>query len=638
MARAAGRRSDWRGPGVDAAGKRCIGAEERELAARLARARPTRGPSLHARRRPDVSRAGAHSTRSRAASPTHPARGSLAGGTDVGLWVTKQQRALGDARSTSARVAELRAIDRSADGCVEIGAAAPLDRRVRGARDRVAGARRGLGALRLGADPQRRHAGRQRRQRLADRRFDAGADRARRGSRAAAPGGDRARDAARGLLPRLPADGARAGRVPAARPCPAPRGRSTLLRAYKVSKRHDQDISAVFVAFRARPRRRRASRAARIGFGGMAATPRRATATEARARRAAPGREATARAAGEVLDDRVHADLRPARRAPPTGGSCSRACCWRCWLETGAGARRRCAAARPATSRPESAESPPPMDAPLRTPSPAPPSRTTRPGCTSPAPPRYTDDLPEPAGTLHARARHRARWRTGALARRRPRRGARRARRRRRDRRRPTCRGANDVGPIVARRPDPRRRRSAVRRPAGVRRARRRSSRRARAAARLARFDIEPLPAMPHHRRGAAPPSRTCCRRRTSRAATPAAALAARAAPARRHAARAAARTTSTSRARSRSRCRGEDGGMLRPLLDAAPGRGPAHRRRTRSASPTTDVTVECRRMGGGFGGKETQMSQFACLAAVARAAHRPGGQAAARPRRRHGR
>ena len=29
------------------------------------------------------------------------------------------------------------------------------------------------------------------------------------------------------------------------------------------------------------------------------------------------------------------------------------------------------------------------------------------------------------------------------------------------------------------------------------------------------------------------------------------------------------------------------------------------------------DVVVECRRMGGGFGGKETQMSQFACVAAL---------------------
>ncbi|MBU6436382.1 MAG: molybdopterin-dependent oxidoreductase, partial [Betaproteobacteria bacterium] len=33
---------------------------------------------------------------------------------------------------------------------------------------------------------------------------------------------------------------------------------------------------------------------------------------------------------------------------------------------------------------------------------------------------------------------------------------------------------------------------------------------------------------------------------------------------------------------------------------------------------PAHDVTVECRRMGGGFGGKESQSAVFACLAAVA--------------------
>src|SRR3546814_9549239 len=32
---------------------------------------------------------------------------------------------------------------------------------------------------------------------------------------------------------------------------------------------------------------------------------------------------------------------------------------------------------------------------------------------------------------------------------------------------------------------------------------------------------------------------------------------------------------------------------------------------------PLNAVTVECRRMGGGFGGKETQAAQFACIAAV---------------------
>ncbi|MFO1303586.1 MAG: xanthine dehydrogenase molybdopterin binding subunit [Burkholderiales bacterium] len=33
---------------------------------------------------------------------------------------------------------------------------------------------------------------------------------------------------------------------------------------------------------------------------------------------------------------------------------------------------------------------------------------------------------------------------------------------------------------------------------------------------------------------------------------------------------------------------------------------------------PAHDIVVECRRMGGGFGGKETQMSLFACVAALA--------------------
>ena len=42
-------------------------------------------------------------------------------------------------------------------------------------------------------------------------------------------------------------------------------------------------------------------------------------------------------------------------------------------------------------------------------------------------------------------------------------------------------------------------------------------------------------------------------------------------------------------------------------------------------ASPLHAVTVECRRMGGGFGGKETQAAQFACIAAIlARRTGRP--------------
>ncbi len=53
-----------------------------------------------------------------------------------------------------------------------------------------------------------------------------------------------------------------------------------LLRAYKISKRYDQDISAVFACFALVVEDGRIVHA-RIGCGGVAAVPKRATATEA---------------------------------------------------------------------------------------------------------------------------------------------------------------------------------------------------------------------------------------------------------------------------------------------------------------------------------------------------------------------
>ncbi|HXX83829.1 MAG TPA: xanthine dehydrogenase small subunit [Casimicrobiaceae bacterium] len=72
------------------------------------------------------------------------------------------------------------------------------------------------------------------------------------------------------------------------------------LRTYKISKRFDQDISAVCGAFRLTLERGKIAEA-RVAFGGMAATPKRAAAAE----RALAGREwseATARAAMAALD------------------------------------------------------------------------------------------------------------------------------------------------------------------------------------------------------------------------------------------------------------------------------------------------------------------------------------------------
>ena len=318
--------SDWRGPGVDAAGKRCIGAEERELAARLARlARPEglcythAGQTYHA---PATLDALAQCV------ADHPAARLLAGGTDVGLWVTKQQRSLGDLIHTG-RVPELRAIDRNVDGW-SIGAAAPLEpafaalatewpelteawERFASVPIRNAGTLGGNVAngspigdsmpllIALGAAVELRH--REATRRMALENYYV----------------------AYQQTARVPGEFLLRVHVPA-------RGSSTLLRAYKVSRRHDQDISSVFVAFRLDLDGTRIARA-RIGCGGVAATPRRATATE----RVLEGRdwsEATARAAGEVLttefapisDLRASADYRRQLLARLL---------WRCWLETG---------------------------------------------------------------------------------------------------------------------------------------------------------------------------------------------------------------------------------------------------------------------------------------------------------------
>jgi len=60
-------------------------------------------------------------------------------------------------------------------------------------------------------------------------------------------------------------------------PAPDPRDRFAV---YKISKRRDEDISAVCAAFRLRLEGGRVTQA-RLAFGGMAATPRRAAAAEA---------------------------------------------------------------------------------------------------------------------------------------------------------------------------------------------------------------------------------------------------------------------------------------------------------------------------------------------------------------------
>ena len=124
-----------------------------------------------------------------------------------------------------------------------------------------------------------------------------GADRARRARGAAQPRAV-AHAAAGGPLRRLPEEGdgggrdRRGGRGPAA-------AAALRFRTYKLSKRYDSDISAVCAAFALDLDGERIARC-RVAFGGMAATPKRAPATEARA--VGNGwTEATARAAMAAL-------------------------------------------------------------------------------------------------------------------------------------------------------------------------------------------------------------------------------------------------------------------------------------------------------------------------------------------------
>ena len=136
----------------------------------------------------------------------------------------------------------------------------------------------------------------------------------------------------------------------------------------------------------------------------------------------------------------------------------------------------------------------------------------------------------------------------------------------------------------------------------------------ARAAARLARYDIEPLPAIL---------TIDAARQAESWVLPPAhlargdAAAALRRAPHRRSG-------TFASGGQDHFYLEGqvslalpqEDGGMLLHCSTQHPGEV-QHRVAAALGVAEHRVTVVCRRMGGGFGGKETQMSQFACIAAL---------------------
>jgi xanthine dehydrogenase small subunit len=267
----------WRGPGIDQRGKRSVSDEERAIAADLSACERDRaleyeyaGQHFYAPRSSDELAA---------LCAAHPEARLVAGATDVGLWVTKQHRDLGTIIHTG-KVRELLAT-RTSQEHFEIGAAVSLTEafalidsdysalaeawsRFASVPIRNSGTLGGNVAngspigdsmpvlLALGATLVLRHGDRRRELALED--FYLGYQRT---------ALDRGEFVEAIRVPR---------RDPAAE-----------LRAYKISRRFDQDISAVFVCFFLRREHRSASApisAIRIGCGGVAPIPKRALGCE----------------------------------------------------------------------------------------------------------------------------------------------------------------------------------------------------------------------------------------------------------------------------------------------------------------------------------------------------------------------
>jgi xanthine dehydrogenase small subunit len=288
----------WRGPGTDADGRQIASDEERRLATQLSALKRESALELEA----NGQRYFAPTTADELASAclAHPDARLVAGATDVGLWVTKQHRDLGSIIYTGG-VREL-LLSEATDDELVIGAAVPLAdafalfgrrypslaelwSRFGSAPIRNSGTLGGNIAngspigdsmpvlLALGASLSLRRG--EARRRLALEDFYLGYQK----------------------TAQQPGEFLEAIHVPNAEP-------EAELGAYKVSKRFDQDISAVCMCFKLR-RDGRGSDArvldVRIGCGGVAATPKRAVACE-RALLGRPWNEASVLAAEAALE------------------------------------------------------------------------------------------------------------------------------------------------------------------------------------------------------------------------------------------------------------------------------------------------------------------------------------------------
>ncbi|MEO8753964.1 MAG: xanthine dehydrogenase small subunit, partial [Casimicrobiaceae bacterium] len=285
--------TDWRGPGIAPDGSRVLTPDEEALATQIASLGTTDTFAYEARGRhwwaPRTSDALAKILAANTGARI------VAGATDVGLWITKHHRDVGDIVYTG-DVADLRVIHTTATH-VEIGAAATLTDAFAALNDEWPELREAW--MRFASVPIRNSG-------------TLGGNIAN-----GSPIGDsmpvllaldasivlRRGDGTRELpLPEFylayqktalqPGEFVAGVRIPLRAP-------GTLLRAYKISKRYDQDISAVFACFALTLDDDRIA-TARIGCGGVAPTPKRATATEA-VLAGQPWDEATADAAVRTL-------------------------------------------------------------------------------------------------------------------------------------------------------------------------------------------------------------------------------------------------------------------------------------------------------------------------------------------------
>jgi xanthine dehydrogenase small subunit len=236
----------------------------------------------------------------------HPEARILAGSTDVGLWVTKQFRELGDILYIG-NVAELKTIESDSEA-LTIGAAASLE----DAFEALVALYPALSEMwaRFASRPIRNAGTLGGNVANGSPIGDSMPPLIALGSDIVLQAGDTVR-----LMPLeafyvayqktalQPGEFVRAIRVP--RPAAGLRGAQAVrFRAYKLAKRYDQDISAVCAAFAVRlsDSTPPVVEEARIAFGGMAATPRRASRAEA-ALRGAPWHETSVRIAMESLGD-----------------------------------------------------------------------------------------------------------------------------------------------------------------------------------------------------------------------------------------------------------------------------------------------------------------------------------------------